>query len=178
MDRIVEIKKKKLQTSYSATTFEFVLLFGLLHSPRWGLTGTVKVTFINSSDTVLHWLTCNPKTTYILSTCVSKQWVAVHEEKQSRVLTMNRRNSVRSPMYSTMDTVKYWLSTCLICLFRTLPVSFGYTEMESAERRGEVVWWLYTLALKSNLSQTCRIFEVASWHQCFADQEVGFWKIK
>lgn len=57
--------------------------------------------------------------------------------------------------------------------FRTLPVSFGYTEMEITERRGCVVTVCSCLN-QSILSQTCQNFEVASWHQCLADQEVGF----
>lgn len=61
--------------------------------------------------------------------------------------------------------------------FRTLPVSFGYTEMEITERRGCVVT-VHSCLNQSILSQICQNFEVASWRQCFADQQVGFWKEK
>lgn len=93
---------------------------------------------------------------------------------------MNRRTpiSVRSLMYSKTQWNVDYLHV-LYAFFRTLPFSFGYTEMEITKRRGEVVWWLYTLDLiKAFLARHVKIFEVASWHQCFADQQGGFWKEK
>lgn len=114
-----------------------------------------------------------------LSTLCQEQWVAVHEEKQSRVvLTMNCRTpiSVKSLVYSKTQWNADYLHV-LYAFFRTLPFSFGYTEMEITEKRGEVVWWLYTLDLiKAFLARHVKIFEVASWRQCFADQQGGFWK--
>lgn len=77
-------------------------------------------------------------------------------------------------MYSTTDSEMLIIYMSYMS-FRTLPVSFGYTEMEITERRGCVVT-VRSCLNQSILSQTCQNFEVASWHQCLADQEVGFWK--
>lgn len=105
--------------------------------------------------------------------------VAEHEEKQSRVLIDKESQDpnfcqiahVFNNRHSEMIIYMSYMS------FRTLPVSFGYTEMEITERRGCVVT-VHSCLNQSILSQICQNFEVASWRQCFADQQVGFWEKK
>lgn len=115
-----------------------------------------------------------------LSTLCQEQCVAVHEEKQSRVLlTMNRRTpiSVRSLMYSKTHSE-------MIIYMSYMPFSgrcrFPLDILKwTSQRRGERLCGDYTLDLiKAFLARHVKFFEVASWHQCFADQQVGFWKEK